>query len=105
MRDFQRNGAMIGDGYFGSNPLAIGKVLHCDRICYTRVGLDEMTAEGVYIISFWKYGAPWNGLHTVAVDYDGTTYTTYNLRGNGAPSYDNPANYASNFICGYYLGV
>ena len=63
-----------------------------------------MTKQGVYIISFWNDNAPWNGLHTVAVSYDGTTYTTYNLNGNGSESFVSPEFYARLYICGYYLG-
>ena len=105
LRDFQRNGAMIGDGYFGSNPLLIGRVLNSQGIYNNKVKLDEMTSAGVYIISFWNDGAPCNGLHTVAVSYDGATYTTYNLKGRGETSNLNPADYANNYICGYYLGA
>ena len=103
MADFQSVGAMIGYGALGSNPYQIGSVLSKEGIDYSRVGLDDMTESGTYIISFWNDNAPWNGLHTVAVDFDGTTYTTYNLNGNGNTSKIAPSIYANNFICGYYL--
>ena len=101
----QLKGAMLAGGFFGSNPFAIGRVLRSEGIDYSQVNdVGEMTATGTYIISFWNSGAPWNGLHTVAVGYDGDTYTTYNLNGYGNESHLLPTEYANNFICGYYLG-
>ena len=95
---------MIGDGYFGTNPYAIGNVLERYGIEYTNVNLSDMAQEGIYIISYWNPGIPFNGLHTVAVSFDGTTYTTYNYSGYGELYYGNPADYARFYICGYYLG-
>ena len=43
------------------------------------------------------------GLHTVAVYFDGNTYTTYNLKGDGKECYDHPSTYAYGYICGYYI--
>lgn len=103
MADFQAAGAMIGYGLFGSNPRAIGRVLRRSGIAYERVNLSGMTRRGVYIISFWNDRAPWGGLHTVAVCYDGVRYTTYNLKGRGEVTSLPPAVYARRFICGYYL--
>lgn len=103
MADFQAAGAMIGYGLFGSNPRAIGRILHRSGIAYERVNLSGMTRRGVYIISFWNDRAPWGGLHTVAVCYDGKHYTTYNLKGRGEVTSLPPAVYARRFICGYYL--
>ena len=102
----QLKGAMLAGGFFGSNPFAIGRVLRSEGIDYSQVNdVGEMTATGTYIISFWNSGAPWNGLHTVAVGYDGTSYTAYNLGGYGKPT-DNfdPSKYADAYICGYYIG-
>ena len=103
MLQCQLAGAMIGDGYFGSNPYSIGNVLNMNGIAYTRIGLKDMTNPGTYIISYW-HDPITNGAHTVAVTYDGSVYTTYNLRGNGKISTMDPNDYAQNFICGYYLG-
>ncbi len=103
MNDFQSAGAMIGFGTFGSNPYAIGDVLSKEGIDYSNVGLSRMTEPGTYIISFWNNNAPWNGLHTVAVSYNGTTYTAYNLYGNGIVSEIDLSDYSKRFICGYYL--
>ena len=103
MADFQAAGAMIGYGLFGSNPRAIGRVLRRSGIAYERVNLSGLTRRGVYIISFWNDHAPWGGLHTVAVCYDGKHYTTYNLKGRGEVTSLPPAVYARRFICGYYL--
>ena len=103
MWDFQSAGAMIGDGYFGSNPYAIGKVLSNEGISYSRVGLSGMTEPGTYIISFWNDEPLKNGLHTVAVSYDGSVYTAYNLKGYGGIENINLSDYKRKFICGYYL--
>ena len=84
-------------GVFGSDPLAIGSVLRNEGISYTRVRLDEMDKPGTYIISFWNTPQ----IHTVAVSYDGGSYTTYNFKGYEEVP---PSNYASRYICGYYLG-
>ncbi len=104
IQDFQDVYAMIGYGCFGSNPFAIGRVLNKEGIEYSRIGLDDMAQEGTYIITFWNENAPWGGIHTVAVHYDGTTYITYNLGCNGNISTEAPSIYAKNYICGYYLG-
>lgn len=103
MNDFQSVGAMIGDGYFGSNPYAIGRVLRKEGIAYSRVGINDMTQSGTYIISFWNDNTPWNGLHTVAISYDGSVYTAYNLYGLGDQSDILLVDYAKQYICGYYL--
>lgn len=103
MADFQAAGAMIGYGLFGSSPRAIGRVLRRGGIAYERVSLADMTRRGVYIISFWNDRAPWGGLHTVAVRYDGVRYTTYNLKGRGEVTSLPPSVYARHFICGYFL--
>ena len=72
---------------------------------HTRIRLDEMDKPGTYIISFWNDKPLTEGLHTVAVSYDGTGYTTYNRYGDGKLNYQAPASYARNsYICGYYLG-
>lgn len=102
MSDFQSSGAMIGYGYFGSNPYCIGDVLKYEGIEYSRVGLDELTESGVYIISYWNNGTL-PTIHTVCVAFDGEVYITYNLGENGV-LFSSPDTYASKYICGYYLG-
>ena len=102
--DFQSTHAMIGYGYFGSDPSQIGNVLHREGIDYSKVSLYDMQQQGTYIISFWNKNAPWNGLHTVALYYDGTTYTAYNLYGDGQVRTINLSEYIGRYICGYYLG-
>ena len=37
-------------------------------------------------------------MHTVAVGYNGSVYTTYNLGGYGETLFSNPSVYASNYI-------
>jgi hypothetical protein len=104
IKDFQYCLAMIGDGYLGSNPYVIGRVLDKRGIPYVRVGLDEITQKGIYIISYWTDGVLRSTIHTVTVVYDGSTYTTYNLYGRGKLHQGSPADYASDYICGYRVG-
>ena len=105
MMNFQMANAMIEPtGYLGSNPYSIGRVLSNSGIKYSRVGLNEMTKDGVYIISYWNGTPCMSSLHTVAVEYNGISYFTYNLSGWGDVSSDDPSTYASKYICGYYLG-
>ena len=102
MYDFQMAGAMPLYGVLGSNPYAIGTVLNKSNIDYSRVGLDEITNPGTYIISYWTGPFP-SSIHTVAISYDGSVYTTYNLYGDNKTYNDNPTDYAERYICGYYL--
>ena len=101
IKDFQEEGAMLLGGFWGSNPLMIGKVLDRDMIHYRKVGLDNMTTQGYYIISFFNEGKITRGIHTVAIYYDGNTYTAYNK--GGGLNFDNPTSYAYGYICGYYV--
>ena len=101
--DFQSVGAMRGYGFFGSKSHAIGRVLKKEGIAYSRVGINEMTNTGTYIISFWNENPPWGGIHIVAVTYDGAAYTAYNLEGYGCPSPITLSDYKGRYICGYYL--
>lgn len=102
INDFYDSYAMLGvSGLLGSNPRQIGRVLTKSGIDYNLVSANEMTKPGVYIVSCWNENAPFNGLHTIAVKYDGSKYTPYNKR-NG---YFNPSDYDnSSYIIGYYLG-
>lgn len=103
--DFQKSSAMIGFGFFGSNPYRICKVLNKYRIDYCKVGFCGLTQAGVYIISYWT-GTPWmSPIHTVAVNYDGRTYYTYNIGGNGCVSLLAPSEYAKKYICGYLINT
>ena len=102
MLDCQKTGIMIGDGQFGSDPFGIGKVLRKYDISYSLVSRGGMTKPGVYIISYWNKNPLKNGLHTIAVHYDGNQYMAYNVSGGVVPI--DPADYRWRFIIGYYLG-
>ena len=100
MWDCQQAGIMLGCGLLGSLPTGIGKVLENYGIDYSRIGINEMTRSGVYIVSYWT-GTPYlSPLHTIAIMYDGGQYIPYNYRNK----IFNPADHTDNFICGYYLG-
>lgn len=101
---FQALGAMIFRGFFGSNVYKIKRVLRALDIPFEKVKRKGLGRPGVYIVSFWNEKPLKNGIHTVALTYDGEKYTTYNLHGNGAASGEDPRDYAKRFIVGYYLG-
>ena len=106
MLEFQMSNAMIGFGGLGSNPNYIGRVLSNSGIKYSRVGLDEMTQNGVYIMSYWT-GTPYlSTIHTVAIKKDGG-YFMYNVYGDGnSDDYwwnENLSGYEKGYICGYYI--
>ena len=104
MRTFQSSYAMIGFGTLGSDPNAIGRVLSREGIEYCEVSNPaNMTLYGTYIMSFWNRNTIFGGLHTIAVSYNGTEYTAYNLKGNGRTYSINLSDYKDTFICGYYL--
>ncbi len=42
--------------------------------------------------------------NAIAVSYDGTEYTAYNLYGNDKTDTIDPTDYEDSYICGYYLG-
>ena len=65
IRIFQRCGAVILSGVFGSNPYLLGRVMRRQGIEYEKVKLKDIN-DGIYIISYWNKKAPLNGLHTVA---------------------------------------
>ena len=102
MLDCQNAGIMIGNGFFGSNPLGIGRVLRGYGIPYSLVRPRSMTEPGVYIISYWNGFPLLSSLHTVAVQYDGSEYMAYNVANGTAPI--DPSSYGWRFIIGYYLG-
>lgn len=100
---FQLSGAMIGWGYWGSNPRMIGAVLRRNHMDYAKIhSAKEMERPGIYIISYWT-GRRWrSSLHTIAVKRDRFGYTAYNA---GSLMHKPPESYAGDtFICGYYLG-
>ena len=101
MVDFQKSFAMSCFGIFGSAPKRIGKVLERSGIEYTTIGIDSMTEDGLYIISYWNPHRPWNGLHTIAVENIGGSYTAYNYRGGVNAFYTNDI--GNDFIIGYYI--
>ena len=104
INDFYSTWAINGYGALGSNPYEIGRVLTRNGIDYTRVDINEMSGSGVYIISYWTGKKLRSPLHTIAVFYDGTEYTAYNLYGYGNTDTIDPADYENLYICGYYLG-
>ena len=71
-------------GELGSNPYSIGDVLSLNGVSYKRIhSIENMNEEGTYIMSFWNpdvNGLPTftNGVHTIAISFDGTSYQPFN---------------------------
>ena len=104
MFTFQMADGMWMYGVLGSYPQTVGKVLWLYGMDHDVVSLSEMTEPGVYIMSFWNDNAPWNGLHTVAIRYDGINYIAYNYYGDGeTTNFPSLQQFADSYICGYYL--
>ncbi len=93
-------------GLGGSNPLKLGMVLDAEGIDYSVVGLEDLNTPGVYVISYWTKAPLLSSIHTVTVEYDGETFTTYNRYGDDKEYYDSPLESISsgNYIIGYMLG-
>ena len=80
------------------------RVLDSYSIAYQHVTPSQMTEKGVYIMAYWTNGAFKSSAHTIAVSYNGETYTAYNLHGDGHTEEIDINNYnGMDFICGYYL--
>ncbi len=101
--DFQKSLAMVLYGVFGSYPAMTGRLMRKYGLCAKRVKLSEINKAGVYIVSFWNGRTVFSGLHTVALEYDGAKYTTYNLHGTGSKEQVPPSDYAKRYICGYMI--
>lgn len=75
---FQKHGAVIGAGAFGSNPYLLGRVMKRQGIPFTKVSHDEVYGKGIYIVSYWNYKPPFHGLHTVTVKTDDNSVNMFN---------------------------
>lgn len=104
VRDFQKAGAMVGLGVFGSNPYLIGRVLRRSGIPFCRLKKGELRGPGVYIVSFWNEGKPWHGLHTVAAYFNGESFQFYNFGGQiSRKEASGSVFFENNYICSYFL--
>lgn len=83
-------------GILGSYPYKVGTLLNYYGINYSKVSLEQLNNPGIYIVSYWAGGGK---IHTVAVDYDGFTYTHYNKNG----THNHPSEYAQKYIDIYYI--
>lgn len=101
-------------GLFGSNPVALGSYYRNRKIPYRKTyGYDDFFDSlpdcKVAVLSFWNPPTkPWNGIHTVTVQYVDGRIRIYN-RTNRT---DHPMEYENrydvmpnktNFICGYLI--
>ena len=56
-------------GGFGGNPFSIGKVLDKEGVQHSTIdSFDDISAPGVYIVSFWNDSSFGSQIHTVAVE-------------------------------------
>ena len=69
---------------------------------YEPVEFDQFDRVGIYILSYFVDGEVFEGIHTVAVKYDGTDYTTYNFENDVTNQH--PSDYIQLYFCGYYIG-
>lgn len=92
---------MVAFGIFGSDTISISTVLEREGISYSLVrDTDDMSERGVYIVSYWTGAWHMSSIHTIAISYDGSTYTAYNYYEGVAGEID--INRISNgYICGY----
>ena len=100
--EFQANGTFVLGGFFGANSFSIGRILDVYSLKYEEIGLEEMTANGMYVLSFW-----WPDqliIHTAAVENVNGEYTIYNYDGYYPIKYSgfDPNKYL--FVCAYFLG-
>ncbi|MGD1820065.1 MAG: hypothetical protein ACPKOI_09325 [Pleomorphochaeta sp.] len=86
--EYEENGAQMLFGHFGSNPDGISDYLDNHNVNYTQASsaseLEQLTQQNgsVAILSFWNYeGAITGGLHTVAIQRNGSNYDVYNYGG------------------------
>lgn len=80
---FKKGGGLYAGGRLGAMPRDVRRVLESCGLKPTGgflKKLSEIKTEGVFIISYWNKPVKY-GLHTVAVRFDGSTYTAYNLGG------------------------
>ncbi len=105
--DVQSNFGMLIHGKYGTTSSSIGRTLRQYEIPYKQIhGIDEMTKEGMYIISSWNDPDTYfEGRHTVAIEYNGTDYIVYNPHNLAYKPEDiDITKLQDTFICGYYVG-
>ncbi|MFR7854121.1 MAG: RHS repeat-associated core domain-containing protein, partial [Acutalibacteraceae bacterium] len=101
MKSFSEAKAMVAFGIFGSDTISISTVLEREGISYSLVrDTDDMSERGVYIVSYWTGAWHMSSIHTIAISYDGSTYTAYNYRGVTACEI-NLNEIKDSYICGY----
>ncbi len=101
-----KNSANTLFGFMGTNAYSLSRVLDDYEMDYKEVGCDNLTDNGVYIVSFWNDNAPYEGYHTVAMTNNNGYYTVYNDYNNAVkpfPGY-NITQIKDNYITGYYFG-
>ena len=106
IEQFVNSGALIAQpflrGEFGGNPHSIGRVLTAEGLKYSTIdGFDDISAPGVYIVSFWNDSSFDSQIHTVAVEVTDAGKKVYNHKNgdNNVWSYENYSEHI--FITGY----
>ena len=96
-------GQTVLRGGFGGNPFSIGKVLDKEGVQHSTIdSFDDISAPGVYIVSFWNDSSFGSQIHTVAVEViDSATKIVYNHKSDddNVWSYETYSDHL--FITGY----
>ncbi len=86
---------LVAYGMFGVNPVAIGKFLKKEGICFTRykdmTQLEQDYAEGDSVISLYRWASAGGlGLHYVALKRENEVWKAYNVYSSSAQIYEYP---------------
>lgn len=91
IRSFEKDGYLMSEAYFGSDPYAIGDYLDSIYVNYTEYAnnssytnfknavTNNISSKNTYIVSYWNTDSLLGGLHTVAFSTNGGTIYIYNL--------------------------
>lgn len=92
-----KNGVVGGKGFFGVLPWRLGKVFEAEGLAYRKVKFDELSQNGIFVVSFWNKKPLKNGLHTVAAETKDGATTLFNYAGKTKLDEEMKKRY----ICGY----
>ena len=101
------NGTLVG-GALGSNPYSLPKVFNTLGLMYKEVSIDQMSANGIYIMSFWNSQDVDSMIHTIAIKKTDAGYELYNLNENYSQDglnieVNDLSGYENRFITGYRI--
>ncbi len=101
---FETSGTVIGDnligGYFGSNPYSLPKVFDILDLSFDVVSFNQLSANGVYIMSYWNSTEFDSMIHTIALQKTDNGYKLYNC---SVTDLSNLKQFEEGFITGYRI--